>query len=162
VTPPIPPGARGAATWLVSVVDDAAGPLAMVIIQPDTEPMWHDIHTRLHRAGVGRISSREWTSLGITDSTCTVHVDQQPPAGRLVRLFTGRSSFYAADLPMTERWMAAATGRGRVVFGLVPPKSLPDDVTDIDLTGDDEARARIDQLAADRHLIGGLGRVVID
>lgn len=143
---------------MVSVLDDSSGPLAMIIVQPDTDKLWSDIGARLRQVGIKRISPREWKSLVFNDSPCTVHV----AAGRLVRLFTGRSSLYAADLPLTERWVAAATGRGRVVFGLVPPQSLPDTMVDIDLTGDPEAIARVDELAAERHLVGGLARLVAE
>lgn len=145
------------ATWMVSVFGGDPGPLAVVVLQPDSEQLCAQIGTRLRSAGVGRISPREWTSMAFRDSMCTAHVTRPP---RLLRLSTPRSSFHAIDLSLTERWMNAATGRGRVLVALVPPRSLPDGMLEVDLTADPDALARVERLASDRHLIGALARVV--
>jgi hypothetical protein len=127
---------------------------AAVIVQPADNAQHAELAVRLKSAGLKHPNAREWNAGLWPPTRCTITVT----SGHLTQMHTGRSRVLCAEpLRVTESW-ATATARGRVVLGLVPPGTWPDDTEEGEQ--DPEERGRLVEAAAQaRQLLTGLAEV---
>ncbi|MFD9686779.1 hypothetical protein ACFWXO_13590 [Kitasatospora sp. NPDC059088] len=150
------------ATWGLSVVDLADGDRwAVVVAQAADDAQYDALATRLKQAGLKRTREREWNRGLLPLTSCSVTVED----GYLTQLHTGRTRILAFPPPdVTPNWEQAAA-RGRVMFALVKPNTLPsigaqpqDEVLHSEHRG--LAAAQIAAEAADGRLLAGLASVL--
>lgn len=110
--------------WAVAVTEDKS--TALLVICPADASSHAQMLTRVRAAGAARVTPHEFIASTWPHSR-TMAADIV--AGELIRVTTGKSSFYTgrADAPafmVTPAWQDAAFGRGRIMFGVVPPGTM--------------------------------------
>lgn len=137
--------------WNLLVVGNDTSKTAVLAIQPRDQQTYEAVAPRMRRGGAGRITGREFEkglwplSAGMTvvmkgDVVSHLHV-------------TGSTILATGHVGTSGLWRAAADERGRVLALLVPADTWDDEV---DGEGALATADRINKLAVDRKLLGGL------
>jgi hypothetical protein len=131
---------------------------ASVMIQPESADQHRELAKRLRPAGLKRMTAREWHGAMWSLTRCTVTVKDR----QLAEMHTGRARIMCAQaLELTDRWIVAAE-RGRVVLGLVPPGTWPDNGADgaRDVAAAEERARLVTAAAESRAMLAGLAAVI--
>lgn len=104
--------------WFTSVMERPGERFPFVALQPHSQVAYEHARPRLARAGWSRMSRAEWAR---STWPFARGAGLDVAAGRLVRITTGQSEFYAADAPaMQADWVDAGRERGRALVVLLP------------------------------------------